>query len=81
MRELFHLMLAGTLSGIEMGLRLAGIPHKDGWRHSIVWHLQNAARRQKGRAASCKRVKFVKRVPFFKDQSHKPHTRDIRVLS
>ena len=24
------LMLAGTLSGIEMGLRLAGIPHKDG---------------------------------------------------
>src|SRR5438132_450021 len=25
------LMLAGTLSGIEMGLRLAGVPHKDGW--------------------------------------------------
>jgi len=24
------LMLAGTLSGVEMGLRLAGIPHKDG---------------------------------------------------
>ena len=24
------LMLAGTLSGIEMGLRLAGIPHKEG---------------------------------------------------
>ena len=24
------LMLAGTLSGIEMGLRLAGIPHNDG---------------------------------------------------
>lgn len=24
------LMLAGTLSGIEMGLRLAGIPHTDG---------------------------------------------------
>ena len=24
------LMLAGTLSGIEMGLRLAGVPHKDG---------------------------------------------------
>jgi alanine-glyoxylate transaminase/serine-glyoxylate transaminase/serine-pyruvate transaminase len=24
------LMLAGTLSGIEMGLRLAGIPHKSG---------------------------------------------------
>jgi alanine-glyoxylate transaminase/serine-glyoxylate transaminase/serine-pyruvate transaminase len=24
------LMLAGTLSGVEMGLRLAGIPHHDG---------------------------------------------------
>ena len=24
------LMLVGTLSGVEMGLRLAGIPHKDG---------------------------------------------------
>ena len=25
-----HLMLVGTLGGVEMGLRLAGIPHKDG---------------------------------------------------
>ena len=24
------LMLAGTLSGVEMGLRLAGVPHRDG---------------------------------------------------
>ena len=24
------LMLAGTLSGVEMGLRIAGIPHHDG---------------------------------------------------
>jgi alanine-glyoxylate transaminase/serine-glyoxylate transaminase/serine-pyruvate transaminase len=24
------LMLAGTLSGVEMGLRLAGIPHREG---------------------------------------------------
>ena len=24
------LMLAGTLSGIEMGLRLAGVPHRSG---------------------------------------------------
>jgi alanine-glyoxylate transaminase / serine-glyoxylate transaminase / serine-pyruvate transaminase len=24
------LMLAGTLSGVEMGLALAGIPHKEG---------------------------------------------------
>jgi alanine-glyoxylate transaminase/serine-glyoxylate transaminase/serine-pyruvate transaminase len=24
------LMLAGTLSGVEMGLRLAGIPHQEG---------------------------------------------------
>ena len=23
-------MLAGTLSGVEMGLRLAGVPHKPG---------------------------------------------------
>ena len=23
-------MLAGTLCGIELGLRLAGVPHKDG---------------------------------------------------
>ena len=24
------LMLAGTLSGVEMGLRLAGVPHREG---------------------------------------------------
>jgi alanine-glyoxylate transaminase/serine-glyoxylate transaminase/serine-pyruvate transaminase len=24
------LMLAGTLSGIEMGLRVAGVPHREG---------------------------------------------------
>ncbi|MBI4519320.1 MAG: hypothetical protein HY701_00665, partial [Gemmatimonadetes bacterium] len=24
------LMLAGTLAGLEMGLRLAGVPHRDG---------------------------------------------------
>ena len=24
------LMLAGTLSGVEMGLRLAGVPHRSG---------------------------------------------------
>jgi alanine-glyoxylate transaminase/serine-glyoxylate transaminase/serine-pyruvate transaminase len=24
------LMLGGTLSGIEMGLRIAGVPHRDG---------------------------------------------------
>jgi len=24
------LMLAGTLSGVEMGLRIAGVPHRDG---------------------------------------------------
>ena len=28
--SLNDLTLAGTLSGVEMGLRLAGVPHKDG---------------------------------------------------
>jgi alanine-glyoxylate transaminase/serine-glyoxylate transaminase/serine-pyruvate transaminase len=34
------LMLAGTLSGVEMGLRLAGIPHKAG---GVSLALQNLA--------------------------------------
>lgn len=33
------LMLAGTLSGVEMGLRLAGVPHKDGGVMAALQHL------------------------------------------
>lgn len=33
------LMLAGTLSGVEMGLRLAGVPHKDGGVMAALWQL------------------------------------------
>lgn len=36
------LMLAGTLSGIEMGLRLAGVPHKDGGV-TVALHTLSAA--------------------------------------
>lgn len=33
------LMLAGTLSGVEMGLRLAGVPHQDGGVMAALQHL------------------------------------------
>jgi alanine-glyoxylate transaminase/serine-glyoxylate transaminase/serine-pyruvate transaminase len=33
------LMLAGTLSGVEMGLRLAGVPHKPGGVAAAIEHL------------------------------------------
>jgi len=33
------LMLAGTLSGVEMGLRLAGVPHEDGGVMAALQHL------------------------------------------
>jgi alanine-glyoxylate transaminase/serine-glyoxylate transaminase/serine-pyruvate transaminase len=38
------LMLAGTLSGVEMGLRLAGIPHKDGGVMAALDSLTPAAK-------------------------------------
>ena len=38
------LMLAGTLSGVEMGLRLAGIPHKEGGVMAALDSLTPAAR-------------------------------------
>jgi alanine-glyoxylate transaminase / serine-glyoxylate transaminase / serine-pyruvate transaminase len=38
------LMLAGTLSGIEMGLRLAGVPHKDGGVMAALESLAPAGR-------------------------------------
>lgn len=36
------LMLMGTLSGVEMGLRLAGVPHKDGGLAAAMNSLVNA---------------------------------------
>ena len=36
------LMLAGTLSGVEMGLRLAGVPHRDGGVMAALEHLAQA---------------------------------------
>jgi len=38
------LMLAGTLSGVEMGLRLAGVPHKEGGVMAALNSLTPAAR-------------------------------------
>jgi alanine-glyoxylate transaminase/serine-glyoxylate transaminase/serine-pyruvate transaminase len=38
------LMLAGTLSGVEMGLRLAGIPHRAGGVIAALNHLTPANR-------------------------------------
>jgi len=38
------LMLAGTLSGVEMGLRLAGIPHREGGVPVALSHLTDARR-------------------------------------
>jgi alanine-glyoxylate transaminase/serine-glyoxylate transaminase/serine-pyruvate transaminase len=38
------LMLAGTLSGVEMGLRLAGVPHRDGGVMAALNHLAPADR-------------------------------------
>jgi alanine-glyoxylate transaminase/serine-glyoxylate transaminase/serine-pyruvate transaminase len=37
------LMLAGTLSGVEMGLQLAGVPHKQGGVAAALHHLVKAA--------------------------------------
>src|SRR2546426_776602 len=38
------LMLAGTLSGVEMGLRLAGVPHREGGVMAALNHLAPADR-------------------------------------
>ena len=38
------LMLAGTLSGVEMGLRLAGVPHRAGGVQAALDHLAQTAR-------------------------------------
>ena len=39
------LTLAGTLSGVEMGLRLAGVPHKEGGVMAALASLTSAARK------------------------------------
>jgi alanine-glyoxylate transaminase/serine-glyoxylate transaminase/serine-pyruvate transaminase len=39
------LMLAGTLSGVEMGLRLAGVPYREGGVMAALDHLAPADRR------------------------------------
>ena len=36
-------MLAGTLSGVEMGLQLAGVPHKQGGVAAALDHLAKTA--------------------------------------
>jgi alanine-glyoxylate transaminase/serine-glyoxylate transaminase/serine-pyruvate transaminase len=37
------LLLAGTLSGVEMGLSLAGVPHKPGGVQAAIESLAGAA--------------------------------------
>ncbi|HUL96377.1 MAG TPA: aminotransferase class V-fold PLP-dependent enzyme [Usitatibacter sp.] len=39
------LMLMGTLAGVEMGLELAGVPHRRGGVQAAMEHLQESARR------------------------------------
>jgi len=38
------LMLMGTLAGVEMGLAVAGIPHKAGGTQAALDHLAKAAK-------------------------------------
>ncbi len=46
------LMLAGTLCGVEMGLRLAGVPHKDGGVMAALNSLAPAAQKAEPAQAS-----------------------------
>jgi alanine-glyoxylate transaminase / serine-glyoxylate transaminase / serine-pyruvate transaminase len=43
--DLNALMLAGTLSGVEMGLALAGVPHKPGGAQAALAYLTQTAKR------------------------------------
>ena len=45
------LMLAGTLSGVEMGLRLAGVPHRPGGVLAALDSLTPAASEDRARFA------------------------------
>jgi alanine-glyoxylate transaminase/serine-glyoxylate transaminase/serine-pyruvate transaminase len=40
--DLNDLMLAGTLCGVEMGLALAGVPHRPGGVQAAMDYLRNA---------------------------------------
>ncbi len=46
------LMLAGTLSGVEMGLELAGIPHEKGGVQAALGYLAGAASAERPRQAA-----------------------------
>ena len=45
------LMLCGTLAGVEMGLALAGVPHRKGGVDAAMGYLVDAARHALPRAA------------------------------
>jgi alanine-glyoxylate transaminase/serine-glyoxylate transaminase/serine-pyruvate transaminase len=45
------LMLCGTLAGVEMGLALAGVPHRKGGVDAAMDYLVDAARHALPRAA------------------------------
>ena len=45
------LALAGTLAGVEMGLALAGVPHKQGGVQAALEHLTECARAAPRKAA------------------------------
>jgi alanine-glyoxylate transaminase/serine-glyoxylate transaminase/serine-pyruvate transaminase len=49
------LTLAGTLSGVEMGLRLAGVPHKEGGVMAALNSLVTAAKDGKSEPAAMAR--------------------------
>jgi len=46
------LMLAGTLCGVEMGLRLAGVPHKEGGVMAALNSLAPAGKKSEPVAAT-----------------------------
>jgi alanine-glyoxylate transaminase/serine-glyoxylate transaminase/serine-pyruvate transaminase len=45
------LMLAGTLSGVEMGLEVAGVPHEQGGAAAALAFLSEAAKARGGQSA------------------------------
>jgi alanine-glyoxylate transaminase/serine-glyoxylate transaminase/serine-pyruvate transaminase len=45
------LTLAGTLSGVEMGLELAGVPHRKGGTQAAMDYLVECARKPARKAA------------------------------
>ena len=47
-----ELMLAGTLSGVEMGLELADVPHQKGGVQAALDYLTKTATQQKNKVAA-----------------------------